>query len=200
MRWNGARPTRKAVGAAVVVGILLVAWWWPGLTGQDQQTDVLIVSTPTFTESRNVIDRRLREEGLTTDWSPSMVALCTFDSSEDLTFEVLVFELAASRDCDADMLEAAVNDLRSMWRSRPMVAVLDWAGATPADSLVRTLRTSNVTLVDPRSLIGSDGEVQNCLWWDDCPEDGRIMTVVDGGLTEAGMQRLARSIVTGVLQ
>jgi hypothetical protein len=131
MHWNGARPNHKAVGAAVVIGILLAAWWWPGLTGQDQQTDVVIVSSPTFVESREFIDRRLREEGFTTDWSPSKGDRCSFDLSDSESFEVLVFELNTSPVCDADLLEDSLNDLRSAWSSRPMISVLNWDAPNP---------------------------------------------------------------------
>jgi hypothetical protein len=200
MRWNAARPNPKAVGAAAVIGILMVAWWWPGLTGQDRQTDVVIVSSSTFVESREFIDRRLREEGFTTAWSPSKGDACSFEVPDSNSFEVLVFELNNSVACDADLLEDSLKDLRSAWSSQPLIAVMDWDAPDPSDSLVRTLHILDVTLVDPRPLIGSVGDVQNCFWWDDCPPDGRITTILNGRLTEAGMQRLARSIVTGVLQ
>lgn len=200
MRWNGVRPSRKVVGSAVAIGVLVVAWWWPGLTGQDQQTDVVIVSSPSLLESREFIDRRLREEGFTTEWSPSNGDGCSLETPDIGSFEVLVFELTGSPACELESLKTSLNDLRSAWPSRPMVAVLNWDSPNPSDALVQILRSSNMILVDPRSLIGSEGDVQSCYWWDDCPLDGRITTILDGRLTDAGMQRLARSIVTGVLQ
>jgi hypothetical protein len=200
MRWNGARPNPKAVGAAAVIGILLVVWWWPGLTGQDQQTDVVIVSSSTFVDAREFIDRRLREEGFTTEWSPSKGDLCSFELPDSKSSAVLVFELNTSLACDAVLVEDSLIDLRSAWSSRPIIAVLNWDAPNPSESLIRTLRSLNMTLVDPRGLIGSDGDVQNCFWWDDCPPDGRVMTIRNGRLTAAGMQRMARSIVSGVLQ
>jgi len=200
MRWSGARPSRKVVGATVVVGTLLVAWWWPGLTGQDQQTDVVIVSSPTFVESQEFIDRRLREEGFTTEWRTWRGRNCSFDVSDEQSFEVLVLELPGSAECDGTALTVAVKDLRATWPSRPMVVVLEWDAADPSESLMQTLGALNMSLVDPRSLIGSDGDTQKCFWWDDCPSDGRITTVESGRLTDAGKQRLARSIVSGVLR
>lgn len=200
MRWKGVRPTRKVVGAAFVAGVLLIAWWWPGLTGQDQQTDIAIVSSRSLVESREFIDRRLREEGFTTEWTQLRDDACLLDILGRREFEVLVFELKGSSFCATESLESSLKKLRSTWPSRPMIAVLAWDATDPSQSILEALQSSNSTLVDPRPLIGTEDVPQNCLWWDDCPADGRIRTIETGRLTTAGMQRIARSIVSGVLQ
>lgn len=200
MRWKGPRPTRKVVGTAMILGSLLIAWWWPGLTGQDQQTDVMIMSSRSLVQSQEIIDRRLREQGFTTDWTSLGSDECSIESPSGASFEVLVFEMADTNSCPVGSFETSVKSLRSELKSRPLVAVVGWSDADPAESTLQLLRDLKITLVDPRSLIGEEGVSQPCLWWDDCPLDGWIVTIGNGRLTEAGMQRLARSIVTGVVQ
>ncbi|MFM8857328.1 MAG: hypothetical protein ACKOI2_09025 [Actinomycetota bacterium] len=200
MRWNAARLSRKGVGAVVVIGILVVAWWWPGLAGQDRQTDVLLVSSSSLLQAQEFIDRRLREEGFTTEWTPLDRDRCAIEVPRNKSFEVLVLEVNSSPSCDTELLSSSLSELRVALPSRSVIAVVNWKGPDVPDWLNQTVRTLNMTLVDPRELIGSEGESQSCFWWDDCPLDGRIVTVKDGSLTDAGMQRLARSIVTGVLQ
>jgi hypothetical protein len=183
---------------AVLVFFVVGAWWWPGLTGQDGQLDVLIVSSSSESGAREVIDRRLREEGLTTAWHPSEISGCTFPSPIDDS-QVLVILLPGPDVCSVGRMSEILSRQSFAFSDRRVVAVVPWSHWSLTESEMTSLRNERMRVVDPRSLIGRDGESQPCLWWDDCPLTGSVTTIENSTLTVAGHQRIARSIVAGVL-
>lgn len=198
MHATRARRIRIALsfGAALLV---LVAWWWPGLTGQDEQTDVLVFGTNSLQNSKEAIDRKLREEGFTTLWEPRFEGSCSFGPPSRSGFEVLVLDIPDSRRCDPETLAASLSELEAAVENRPIVVVLPWLDGDRS-GLAKSVSSERFRVVDVGLAIGEVGALQECSWWDDCPEGGRIATIEDGMLTEAGEQRLARAIVTAVLR
>lgn len=185
--------------ALSTVGVVLsVAWWWPGIMGRDRQIDVLIVPSRTALLAQEEIDRRLREEGFTTSWVsvPSEeCAIAPIDSQSvrSLPFERIVVFLPNSVQCGQSRVRSALDVVSQGVDGNDLVGVIAW------DESPTTSAPPNIRFVDPRPLIGNPGELQDCLWWDDCPPEGRIVTIEGDVLTKAGRQRLARVVVAGVL-
>lgn len=198
MRWRSKRPTRYVVGFGALAALVL-AWWWPGLNGQDSQTDVMVVASPSMTGSSDVIVRRLREEGFTTQWSPTDVVDCSLPVPTTTRWEILVIGLPDAGSCEADVVLEQLAQLSSTFPKRRIVVVVSWRDPQGTESFDETALGSEVELVDPRRMIGGSDDALMCLWWDDCPASGRVVTVSGSTLTSAGQQRLARSIVAGVL-
>lgn len=192
-----SRSARNVVGAVLLVS-LIVVWWWPGLSGQDGQVDVHVVASASMNPSRDVIERRIREEGRVVVWQDAGGEECSVSPAANAQWEVLVIGLPAGRGCAPGVVRGGLDVVRERFPHRPIVVVLDWS--INGDQNAESLLEAGFHVVDPRSLIGRPGEEQPCLWWDDCPSDGFVTTVEDGRLTEAGSQRLARSIVTGILE
>ncbi len=194
----GPRSVRIRVLAGALVLFVLIAWWWPGLTGQDRQTDVAIMSSASTISARDIIDRRLREQGFTTFWQRFPEDSCSLGDPPSEPFEILVVALPPI-ECDPALVRTRVLQIADSVGLVRTVVVLSWHEDRQDPSLGDFLRHKGVRVVDPLPLIGEFGDAQNCLWWDDCPPIGRIVTVRNDRLTEAGHQRLARLIVAGVL-
>lgn len=192
-----SRSARNVVGAVVVVGLIIV-WWWPGLSGQDAQTDVYVLPSASMSPSREVIERRIREEGRVIVWHGVETDECSIEAPSETKWEVLVIGLPNGRTCSSKVVLKQLDVVRERFADRAIVVVLDWSDI--GEKTTESLRESDFRVVDPRVQIGRAGEEQVCMWWDDCPADGLITTIEGGRLTEAGSQRLARSIVTGILE
>lgn len=193
------RSVRTAIGAGAVGVVGLLAWWWPGITGQDAQTDVVIVSSPSILRARDAIERRLREEGFTTAWESATDDTCSLMPVEDLDFEVLVVPLPDTNECSPATVRGTILGLVDVVDASKILAVLPWVTGAQESEILRLLTDNGIEFVDPQPLIGRIGETQACLWWDECPAEGRVSTIDDDGLTPAGQQRVARVIVAGVM-
>ena len=198
MRNRFARPA--IVGALVLaVALSMVWWWWPGLT--DRSTAILIVGGERLAEGREPIDRRLRENGFTTEWTSIAASWCDVpevlaDGLAGGSYRAAVVAPASDDACVPD--SALVESVRAAGEVR--LAVVDWPDASPAESeFVRLLaERSDVEVVDAGRLLGDAGSEVDCLWWDECPTSGRIVAWDADGLTESGNQRVARMIVAAV--
>lgn len=199
MRSNRTRSTWTAIGVGAVLAILLGFWWWPGLTGEDRQTDIGILAPVELRPAREVVERRLREEGLTTAWEEYSDTECDLGLPGFGSVEVLVIALPSLSICEDSALLDELRGIEGEFDGRPIAVVLPWWEPSIPSSFLDGLSALDLRIVDARSMIGSEGDQQECFWWDDCPAGGRIQTVVDGRLTRAGQQRLARAIVTEVL-
>lgn len=187
------------MAVVVFVFVAMTMWWWPGLSGQNDQLDIYIVSSASESGARDAIDRRLREEGFTTAWHPSGITQCLVPSPHIDDWEILVVLLPLPDVCSAQDMRSLVSNLGRAEPTKPIVAVVAWNDDAMMDADVEALRLSKVRVVDPRGLIGLPGQSQPCLWWDDCSPVGSVITIEDEQLTSAGHQRLARIIVSGVL-
>lgn len=173
-----------------------VAWWWPGITGQDAQTDVLVVGDDSFWGAKVEIDRRLREEGLTTSWSGQRIEGCSDPLGIDGEPEVVAIALPVSWECGWERLEPWLGKVRSDIGEARLVVVVPWMDVARSEEMARD-PFDGMSVIDPRSLISE--EPADCLWWDECPGVGEVETVVADSLTQAGRERLARILVSGVL-
>lgn len=195
MRNRFARPA--------IVGVLALAvalwWWWPGLSGGS--TTVLIVGGERLVDGREPLDRRLREDGFTTEWTSMTASWC--DVPDRLAAELAsgsyrAVVVAPSSDDGCVFDSNLVDSVRDAGDVR--LVVVTWPDATPAESeFVRQLSDrSDIRVVDTARLLGEVGSEVDCLWWDECPSSGRIVAWDASGLTESGNQRVARMTVAAV--
>lgn len=189
----------RTMFATSLAALAAVAWWWPGLAGQGAQTDVLILPSSSIIRSREFIERRLREEGFTTQWDAGATPTCSIAAPRLDSWEVLVVGLPDVASCPPERMIREVEQLESSLPNRRIVVVLSWRDDVDDRTLIEPLEEISVRTVDPRDLIDTTATDQPCLWWDDCPVNGRVDTHVGRELTDAGSQRLARSIVAEVL-
>ncbi len=192
-------PSNRTWFVVGVAGVCAtVAWWWPGLTGQDSQLDIAIIEHETLIDSRDVLDRRLREEGFTTDWFESSSENCGL-SEPDTPYERLVVVLPEVAVCSSVDVRRALNQLLRNIEKDTLVIVVAWSDERTPAAIADLTQDFDARIVDSRRLLGPSGQMMPCLWWDDCPADGLVTVVDNDRLTDAGRQRLARSIVAGVL-
>lgn len=186
-------------GFGAAVGILLTAWWWPGIVG-DQGSSVIVISASRSDDSASeVLNRRFREEGMSTSWEVRPSENCSIPSPGTREASVFVVLLSHSASCDPRESVEALSRLVRSGAVRRVLAVVSWRESDDSSSLASSLRDQNVEVVDPRSFIGAENSSQPCQWWDDCGPTGTVRTIEDGELTQAGQERLARFIVSGVL-
>ena len=187
------------IAASVAVAVVALWWWWPGLSGDPDDIDVHVVTAfdeVGSTEISESIDRRLREEGFLiergrapADWCDAADAVAESDSVGSR----LVVWAPERGDCAAD---TAVERLVAVADGRRLVVV-----RLPGDDdeLAAEFERRNVTVVDTERLLGEPGGSMECLWWEDCPEEGVVEPWIGGRLGPIGGERVARMIVTDVL-
>lgn len=199
----------------VAIFALVLYWWWPGLAGAgdpDTDPDVLVIANGGIADAREVVSRRLREEGFTVVWNTPKGAWCDLTSEIDALHlnpskAVVIFldPLTAASHCDLGdelLAQKILYQLQVRFAARVLVVTgLD----AHIDPVVNYLERSGATVVNPSLLLGESGlsnEHVGCLWWDDCLIDasgvGYVIVRDENGLTMAGQQRLARAIVAGV--
>ncbi|MGA0879125.1 MAG: hypothetical protein ACO3SP_08415 [Ilumatobacteraceae bacterium] len=189
MRSRGVAPLLLASVCLVAV----LAWWWPGLTGQGARSEVTIIGTGEIAEAREVVSRRIREAGLSVRWEDSVTTWC--EASELLEARetgVVVMAPDDLRPCTAKGEPFDVGSIASRHLRRLVLVGLD------PTSIVEDLEGAGARRVVTERLIGAVDESMPCLWWDDCPTSATVVTRTDGGLTDAGRQRLARLITARV--
>lgn len=190
--------TRSTVLVSVALLGIVCAWWWPGIVGRGDSIDIAISSPPSLASSQDVIERRLREEGFTTKWLVRQTDSCVIPTITG-QYSTAVVLLPDSNACTDEEFVEMWRDFREDAESLRLIAVRSWRDAAGSSEPLARIDDLEVDLLDPRPLIGLAGQVQPCLWWDDCPPSGSIDTRIEGSLTDAGQQRLARLIVAEVL-
>lgn len=194
------RPNAR-VGGLIGLGSLAVLlwWWWPGLAGD--RPEVGIVVGGDVRAAAEPLDRRLREEGLRTEWTAEPADWCAVpDLVSDLPENIeLVVVSASTVGCDGDASIDLVEALTGTGRRLVVVTATDIDALDPDDSLAVALEGSGVAVVDAGRLLAGVDQSAPCEWWDDCDESGSVVTVDADGLTEPGAQRVARTIVAAVV-
>jgi len=222
------RPDAR-VGGLIGAGILAVVlwWWWPGLTDErpDERPEVGIVASGDVRAAAEPLDRRLREQGLRTEWSDEPVDWCsvpeslaglaggvdiavvaigrnnaipTGDSTTDSGVEPAVESICGEGDDVLDLDDVA----EAVVGAGPRIVVItadDIDVLGPDDEMAAALRRAGAATIDVGRLLGGVDEPMVCAWWDDCDSTGTVVTVDSAGLTDAGSQRVARTIVAGVV-
>jgi hypothetical protein len=201
-----ATPARVRVRPAaivlVAVAVAMLVWWaWPTWSGRDGDLDVLVAGDELLTDAQRSIELRVREEGLTVDWSTaSGVSGDWCDDPAALAAEVdrldprhVVVSFAGGADdttCVQGVLDA-LDERHVVLVSQPGDGV-DIVGLGDSTS-------ASVDVLDPTRLIGGpDAPVQPCQWWEECPPGGVRVRDVDGRLTDIGGERLARMIAASL--
>lgn len=193
-----------SVGVVVAVGLW---WWWPGLS--DRSTLVLIVGGSRLEAASQPVDRRLREDGFTTEWvgeGPTWCDVPDLAAHRDARAVIVAPDPDPSCVLDDDLANRVVASTDSPIVVVPLPGDLgndanESSDANDEASIERTwidgLAERGAEIVDGTRLLGERGRPVDCLWWDDCP-DGNVVAWDDAGLTEAGQQRVARMIVAAV--
>ena len=188
----------SSIGSSIML-IALLWWWWPGLTGA--RPEVGIVVGGDVRAASEPLDRRLREEGVRTEWTDEPDDWCAVPRLlSDLPERIDVVVVSApDTTCDggstADLVEALTGtDHRLVVVTATGIDALD-----PVDPLAVALGRAGVMMVDAGRLLAGVDEPVPCEWWDDCGETGTVVTTDVDGLTEPGTQRVARTIVAAVV-
>ena len=210
-----AKSRRGPFLLVVAIFAVVLYWWWPGLAGAgdpDTDPDVLVIANGAIADAREVVSRRLREEGFTVGWNTPRDAWCDLRSEIDAlnlnpSKAVVIFldPMTSASNCDLGdelLAQRILYQLQVRFGARVLVVTgLD----AQTDPVVNHLERSGATVVNPSSLLGESGlsnEHVGCLWWDDCLTDasgvGYVIVRDENGLTMAGQQRVARAIVAGV--
>jgi hypothetical protein len=195
-------PVRPAAIVLVAVAVAMLVWWaWPTWSGRDRDLDVLVAGDELLTDAQRSIELRVREEGLTVDWSTaSSVSGDWCDDPAALAAEVdrldprhVVVSFAGGADdttCVEDVLDA-LDERHVVLVSQPGdgVDIVELGDSTSA----------SVDVLDPTRLIGGpDVTVQPCQWWEECPPGGVRVRDVDGRLTDIGGERLAHMLAASL--
>ena len=192
--------------AALAVVAVVGWWWWPSTVGRGPANDVLVLGNGDLTDQSTPVIRRLRERGLSVVADATSAATITTwcDAADRLPALLDEFEPAAvvvSYQLDGgcgdgpERVVAAVGDRRAVLVVQP--------GAGRQEESVRqainVLAADNIAVADPSLLLGGDEmpTFVGCQWWDDCLADGSVeIRDVDGALTVAGGERVARVLVS----
>ena len=175
--------------AAVVAGV----WWlWPTLTGADHDVDVLVVGDGMLAEARRPIEQRIREEGLFVEWYEVSGWCDEIDRLATAVDDIEPARVVVAFDATAACVDAAAT---AIGRAGGLAVVVPGAGPEPT-----TVAAAGFHTVDPTRLIGAAGPVElPCEWWEQtCQPTGTAVRGADGGLTEAGGERLARVVAASL--
>lgn len=175
---------------AVVLGAIL--WWWPGLTGGGHR--VTVIGSGEIGEARQDLSRRLREAGLSVDWVTGVGTWCDLAEAVDRrpSGSTVVLSPDDFEPC-AEPVERILADTFDR-RLADRTVIVTFTGSPETDALVD--RGARQVPID--RLIGGPDEPVPCVWWEDCPASGHVITRDAGGLTPEGLQRLARLITAQV--
>jgi len=182
---DGDRRRHHVAAVLVALGALVVGtWWiWPGVTGQGDDVDVLVIGDDLLTDAEKSLELRVRETGRSIEW---------FESSGDC---------AADRAALADVVADRRPDSVVAQVGSCAVDALDGTG-TDVVLVVEPGVSEPVTgarVVDPERLVGrpEPGMALPCMWWEDCPTGTIEVRDESGGLTPAGADRLAVLVAAG---
>lgn len=171
-----------------------ILWWWPGIGGGGQR--VTVVGSEAIDGARQDLTRRLREAGLSVDWLTGVGTWCEVAQAVERRGSGTTVVLApADFEPCAEPVSAILDDYfdPGVARRTVIVAIAD---SPEADALV----DRGARLVPVDRLIGEPGERVPCVWWEDCPVEGGVITRNGDGLTSEGLQRLARLITAQVVE
>lgn len=182
-----------SLGLASAGLMVALAWWWPGLSGQGKRSDVTVIATGEISKAREAVSRRIREAGLSVTWEDSVSSWCEASSLLDsVSTPVVVVAPDDLRPCTDAGAMVDAGSISAHEVRRWVVVAFD------ESSTVEELEVRGARRVATERLIGGTDEEVPCVWWDDCPKSGAVVTRTRSGLTEAGRQRLARLIVASL--
>lgn len=183
--------SRRILSLALVsIGLVIVlAWWWPGLTGHGERSEITIIGTGELFKAREEVSRRIRETGRSVSWTESVETWCEVSTLLDVAAsQTVVLAPDDLRPC-TDAGEMVGAEALSVHEARRLVVVAIEPSAT-----VEVLVDEGASRVVTERLIGRVDEPRPCVWWEECPMSGTVVTRTETGLTDEGRQRLARLI------
>jgi hypothetical protein len=201
MTTGGLRDSRpRSILATVVivatVALGLLVWWWPALTSRPTDVDVELVIGSGLSVADQSIDRRLREEGFRISRTPRPLDWCSIpELLDDLRPESTRVVVWAESPVGCDLGDAVDQVVERAGDRRVIVVHLP----TDDEVIVSALDGRDVVVVDTRRLLGAPDGTMECVWWEDCPANGRVEPWRDGRLDSIGGERVARMIVTATL-
>jgi hypothetical protein len=184
------------IAGLLCVAVLATSWWWPRLSGRDEQLSVLVVGDGQMQQSRDAVERQLRGLGLSVEWYEAPDSWCAAAQVlpaliADRRPQRVVASFVNNGSC-ADGVEAVVQAA-----GETSLVVQIQPGQQP-DTTVQQLielRSQGVISVDPSPLLPALGNDAPCLWWDDCGPNGLVMIRdSEGKVMAAGAQRVARAL------
>lgn len=192
--WRLGSVARRRLFIGAVVGLGLILWWWPGLTGSGQRPEVTVIGSGEIDETRQDLSRRLREAGLSVDWVTGVRTWCDVAATVDQRPSVtLVLSPEDFQPCAEPVERILAETFDRSVAERTVIVTF-----TSSREVVALL-AGGARQVPIDRLIGDPGERVPCVWWEDCPVSGDVITRDAGGLTPEGLQRLARLITAQVV-
>lgn len=152
-----------------------------------------MVGTGELVESREDLSRRLREAGLAVEWVSGVETWC--DAADAVRQRSAGTSVVLAPD---DLEPCSVPFERILTETFVGVADRTWIVAFSESAAVESLIEKGAERVPVERLIGVLDEPVPCVWWEDCPVSGSVVTRDVEGLTAAGRQRLARLITAQV--
>ncbi len=197
----------QRLGPRAVV-LALIIWWWPSLTGAGDTVDVLLSGDAEIVADSNPVLRRLREAGLEvavhpewSDWCDAYAGLAPVLESTDP--EVVVLSFRHEGTCDRGAGPPFGYLAEQVAAEKIPLVVLQPGQGPPTEGFGPALAAlddyDHVTIADASRLLGDGPTAERapCQWWDDCDPDGMVAVRDAGGaLTPAGLERLARVLVS----
>lgn len=188
---------RMHTASAVVAVIAGTVWYaWPSIGG-DPRT-VAVITDEVLLDAVPHLDKEIRERGREVvalspilDWCTLASAVGDIELDDDIRF--LVLALTERGDCSDDPVAEVLETLDAAGVD-PVVVILPGGHLdTEPTSLPPDVRTAVM-----EHLLGGPEQVNMpCEWWDDCPDDGVVpVRAGDGGLTDAGLDRIARVVAS----
>ncbi len=199
------RGLQRLAPRAVVLA--LIVWWWPSLTGAGDAVNVVLAGDTEVVAESNPIIRRLRERGMNVEVHPEWATWCDASAAlgpglATIEAEAIVVSFRGTGECIgapvAELASAAAAAEVSLIVLQPGQGSLD---ASLAPMIAELDVADRATIADATRLLGDDSQVEQmpCQWWDDCEPDGMIaVRDTQGSLTTAGLERMARVLVSVV--
>ena len=185
------RSPAKLVSVLAVIAALV--WWqWPLIAGQDERTDVVLLTDGFLTSTALPVVNRIHEDGRTLRWDGGATSWC--NAADAVRHAVVEFDPAAivlsfsdATGCDATAVTNAVQAANGH-----SVLIVAQPGRSGIESA-----TAGAKLIDPTRYIGAQLAATSmpCQWWETCTDGTVAVRTDDGELTPEGSDRVARLIV-----
>jgi hypothetical protein len=182
--------------AAIVAVVAGLVWWqWPLIAGQDDRTDVVLLSDGFLASTELPVTNRIHEDGRSLRWDTDATSWCTAPDAVTRAVDqfdpaALVLSFSDASGCDAAAVTAAVRAAQGH-----SVVIVSQPGRS---GLEGTADLARATVIDPTPFIGDELTATSlpCQWWETCGPDGTVaVRTAAGDLTPEGTDRVARMIV-----
>jgi hypothetical protein len=188
-----------AVLASTAVLVAAVVWWWPLLTGDRGDVEVLVLGDSFLHEHPQEVTYRIHEDGFAFEWADPLASWCDAaavvgNMIESGAPDQVVLSFAEAGTCVSPHVVADVASTVRSLGAEPVIVVQP-GSSSAADAMI-----AGSTIVDPTRLLGMPPTAEmGCQWWDDCTPAGTVVVRDESGtLTAAGSSRVARMLVAAL--